>query len=355
MKKTAIKNKKHVSSKVKIPKAITPEILDASIESDELNDENNDISPDNIVEGDYKVLDSDTHTISTELSLPNQDSGLTTTQFDLLKKYISDISKYPLLKPDEEYALAIKLKNSGDIDAARKLVTSNLRLVVKIAMEYRNAYQNVMDLIQEGNVGLMKAVSKFDPTKGAKLSYYSSWWIKSFILKYIIENFRLVRVGTTAAQKKLFFHLMREKEKLEAQGIDAQPKLLADLLHVKEKEIREMNQRLGSSGAEVSLNNPLNQGDGDSVFHLDMLADPNQNIEFDLENDELKQVLRTHLEEFKKTLKDKEKTVFEERLNAENPKTLQEVADKYGLTRERARQIESNVIDKMRNFYQKLL
>jgi RNA polymerase sigma-32 factor len=271
----------------------------------------------------------------------------------LLKRYLEEVSRYPLLSPEEEFDLALKLKNSGDLAAAKRMVSANLRLVVKIAMEYRNAYQNVMDLIQEGNLGLMKAVGKFDPTKGAKLSYYASWWIRSYILKYILDNFRLVKVGTTQAQKKLFFHLMREKERLEAQGLDPSPKLLADKLHVKEGEVIEMEQRLGSRGAEMSLDQPIGGGsedDGKASF-LDLLSDHGTSADQSLEEDELKRILIKKLPEFEKTLKEKEQAIFKERLMSEEPKTLQEVADKFGLTRERARQIEVQVIQKLKTFF----
>ncbi|MGE4234283.1 MAG: RNA polymerase sigma factor RpoD/SigA [Bacteriovoracia bacterium] len=273
--------------------------------------------------------------------------------FSGLKRYLEDISKYPLLTPEEEFELATKLKQTGDIQAAKRMVSANLRLVVKIAMEYRNAYQNVLDLIQEGNIGLMKAVSRFDPTKGAKLSYYASWWIRSYILKYILDNFRLVRVGTTQAQKKLFFHLMREKERLEAQGIHAGPKLLADRLHVREKDIIEMEQRIGSSSSEMSLDQPVYGSEDSSrvTTQLDLLEGHDDSADTSLEAEQLKQILQEHIDEFKKTLSDKELAIFEERLYSENPKTLQEVADLFGLTRERVRQIESKVIEKLQAFY----
>ncbi len=221
----AVKSKPKDKAKAKsasFPKVITPEVIEAQLEQDEDLSENKDLEESEVIDGEWTSNEKspenndnivDNHSDESAL-VPITDSSLPEAQLDLLKQYIRDISKYSLLSPDEEYKLAIQLKSTGDVEAARKLVTANLRLVVKIAMEYRSTYQNVMDLIQEGNVGLMKAVSKFDPSKGAKLSYYASWWIKSYILKYILDNFRLVRVGTTQAQKKLFFHLMKEKERL---------------------------------------------------------------------------------------------------------------------------------------------
>ena len=172
-------------------------------------------------------LDEQIDTIESILPTVSGSRELVTKSYeDQLYQYISEISKYKLLSESEEKELVSKLSETGDIEVAKKLVLANLRLVVKIAMEYKSAYKNVMDLIQEGNMGLMKAVSKYDPSKGAKLSYYASWWIKSYILKFILDNFRLIKIGTTAEQKKLFYNLMREKEKLMNQGISPEPKLL---------------------------------------------------------------------------------------------------------------------------------
>ncbi len=270
---------------------------------------------------------------------------------DPLKRYLDELKNYPLLEPEAELKLALELQKSGSVEAARRLVQANLRLVVKIAFEYRSVYANAMDLIQEGNVGLMKAVSKYDPTKGARLGYYASWWIRSYILKYLLDNFRLVRVGTTQAQKKLFFHLMREKERLEAQGVLAAPKLLADKIGVKEKEVVEMEHRLGSAGGEVSLDSPMQSGgDGARGTFTDLLRDEAEGVDEGLAREQLLALLKKRLPEFEKTLKDKEKKILRERLLAEDPKTLQEIGDLYGLTRERARQIEVEVLGKLRDF-----
>jgi RNA polymerase sigma-32 factor len=266
-----------------------------------------------------------------------------------LQRYLEDIKKHSLLEPEEEIKLVMKLREEGDLDAAKRLVTANLRLVVKIALEYRSIYSNLLDLIQEGNIGLMKAVSKFDPTHGARLGYYSAWWIRSYILKYLLDNFRLVRLGTTQAQKKLFYHLLREKEKLEAQGLFAGPKLLAEKLEVREKDIIEMQQRLSGGGTELSLDAPLDSEDG-KALHLDQLKDQRDSADQVLEHAELLQLLSGKLPEFKKNLSSKEIEVLESRLLAEEPKTLQEIADLYGLSRERSRQIESKVIQKLKDF-----
>jgi len=273
---------------------------------------------------------------------------------DPLRRYLEEVRRYPLLTPEEEFRLANRLRDQGDMAAAKTLVSANLRLVVKIAFEYKNFYSNVMDLIQEGNIGLMKAVSKFDPTKGARLGYYSSWWIRSYILKYLLDNFRLVKIGTTQAQKKLFYHLLREKERLEAQGLLAGPKLLAERLDVREKDVIEMSQRLSSRGAEMSLDAPMDPETG-AATRLDFLEDHAEAADEALARQEWLGLLHDRLPEFEKQLGDKEIRILKDRLLAEEPKTLQEVADLYGLTRERARQIEVKVIQKLRAFLQEHL
>jgi RNA polymerase sigma-32 factor len=196
----------------------------------------------------------------------------------------------------------------------------------------------------------MKAVAKYDPSKGAKLSYYASWWIRSYILKYILDNFRLVKIGTTQAQKKLFYHLIREKDRLEAQGISFGPKLLAEKLDVREKDVSEMAQRLSSGGSEVSLDAPMTAGgEGRTATFSDALPDDAEPIDEKLAREEWLLILKSALPKFKKTLSEKEKRVLDARILSENPKTLQEVADEYGLTRERVRQIESKLIVKLRD------
>lgn len=271
---------------------------------------------------------------------------------DPLRKYLEDIRQYPLLDPVEEMKLAMELKETGSIHAAKMLVSANLRLVVKIAFEYRSIYTNILDIIQEGNIGLMKAVSKFDPTKGARLGYYASWWIRSYILKYLLDNFRLVRVGTTQAQKKLFYHLMREKQKLEAQGLLAGPKLLAEKLNVREDEVVEMQQRLSSGGAEMSLDAPLDAEDN-KVTRKDILPDDAELADDVLAREELLNLLSAKLPRFESSLKEIEKIIVRDRLLAEEPKTLQEIATQYQLTRERVRQIESKILTDLREFLRK--
>jgi len=275
---------------------------------------------------------------------------------DPLKRYLQEIKNTPSLSPEEEQKLALRMHEKNDLNAAKMLVSANLKTVVRIAYEYRSMYHNLLDLIQEGNIGLMKAVSKFDPTKGARLGYYATWWIRSYILKYLLDNFRMVRVGTTAAQKKLFYHLMREKQRLEAQGIHAGPALLAQNLDVKEKDVVEMEQRLLAGNAEVSLDAERTDQDSDRrPSLLEQLFDPKEDVLSSLAHEEGIQILARELPLFRKGLNDKEKLVLDSRILSDEPKTLQEVADEFGLTRERVRQIEAKLIEKLRNHLEPFL
>lgn len=266
---------------------------------------------------------------------------------DPLTRYIQEISRYKLLSLDEEKELTDELFATGDIEIAKKLVVANLRLVVKIALEYRSTYQNVLDLIQEGNIGLMKAVSKYDPSRGAKLSYYASWWIKSYILKFILDNFRLVKIGTTNEQKKLFFNLMKEKERLESMGIIPDSKTISENLGVSEKAVALMDYRL-TGGGEVSLDSPVTDGQSGTIG--DYFADDRESIDDGLANDQELTILREHLGEFLNGLKDRDREIFKRRLLAEIPESLQAIADEYGVSRERIRQIEERLLKALKNF-----
>lgn len=298
-------------------------------------------APEEPEEGDFSSLP-----VVLDSKVPALKASTGVTPNDPLLQYLAELRKYPVLSPEEQQALAVKFRETGDLEIAKRLVTTNLRLVVKIALEYKSAYHNVLDLIQEGNVGLMKAVSNYDPYKGTRLSYYASWWIRSYVLKFLLDNFRLVKVGTTQAQKKLFYNLMREKDRLEAQGIHAGPKLLADTLNVKEKDVNEMSLRLSSKGGEYSIDQPM--GDDDTRSPKDSLVDPSAGADEELAQRQLKSILSDHISEFVHSLNEKERIIFQERLMNDEPKTLQEVADQFGITRERARQIEAKVIEKLR-------
>ncbi len=266
-------------------------------------------------------------------------------QTDQLALYLKEIRKYDLLSPQEETSLVGALEKTGDLEVAKKLVLHNLRLVVKIALEYRSAYQNIMDLIQEGNIGLMKAVSKYDSSKGAKLSYYASWWIRSYILKFILENFRLVKMGTSNEHKKLFYNLLKEKNRLIGMGIDPEPKLLAQNLGVSEKSVDIMDKRLGDFGGEVSLESPL--GSSGHILQ-DILPDESQGPEEIISNTQDLEILKKHLNDFVANLGERDREIFKKRLLSEVPPSLQSIADEYGVTRERIRQIEARLIENLK-------
>jgi RNA polymerase sigma-32 factor len=265
--------------------------------------------------------------------------------FDPFRLYLDEIKRYPLLSREDEMDLAIRYREKGDIESAYKLITANLRLVVKIAMDFQRYWmQNLMDLIQEGNVGLMQAVKKFDPYRGYKFSYYASFWIKAYIIKFIMDNWKLVKIGTTQAQRKLFFNLRKEKERLEAQGIEASPRLLSHRLDVKESEIVEMDQRLNSW--EISLDSPLKEDSEDT--HKSFL--PSDDLPVDDQIADQEANLHDKLMLFKAQLKGKEAVIFEKRLLTEDPMTLQEIGDKFGISRERVRQIESRLKKKLKTY-----
>jgi len=267
---------------------------------------------------------------------------------DPLKRYMIEVGQYPIMTPEEEKETAEHYRKHEDKESAQKLVLSNLRLVVKIAMEYRSAYYHTLDLIQEGNVGLMRAVQKYDLDKGVRFTSYAAWWVRAYILKFILDNFRLVKVGTTQAQKKLFFNLMKEKEKIESMGIHATSKMISENLDVKEKEVIEMQKRLGSR--EVELDAPRKHFEG--ALNMDFVPVGDESAEDQAEQAQLKGILLKNLDEFTKGLNEKEAKIFTERLFAEVPQTLQEIADTYGITRERIRQIENKVVKKMQAFFE---
>lgn len=269
----------------------------------------------------------------------------------LLARYFKEISKYPLLSKEEEQELAKKYYETQDRDALQKLVTSNLRFVVKIAYEYVNYRVRIMDLIQEGNTGLVRAVQDFNPFKDVRLTTYAVWWIRSYIQDAILKNYSLVKMGTTQAQKKLFYRLKKEQQKLEDMGISPgqQVKLIANTLDVKEKEVEEMSQRL--SGGDVSLNTPM--GDGDRKEHIENISSADTPIDQQLGDVEQSQIFKEILEQFGSTLEGREKLIFQNRLVSEKPLTLQEIGNKYKVSKERARQLEEQVKDKLKQYVSK--
>jgi len=267
---------------------------------------------------------------------------------DPFQAYIREVQRYPLLTREEEKELTTKYYETQDPEIARRLVTANLRLVIKLAYEYRRAYKNMMDLIQEGNIGLMQAVKRYDPYRGVKLSSYSAWWIRAYMLRFILNNWRLVKLGTTQAQRKLFFNLNKQKAKLTAMGVDPTPKVIADKLGVKEKEVVEMDRRMSSS--EASLDAPLGDSEGRSVARVELMPSEQKGTDDRVASQQLGELLNEHLAKFRERLDGKDLVIFDKRLVAEDPLTLQKLGDEFGVSRERVRQLEARLARKLRDY-----
>jgi RNA polymerase sigma-32 factor len=276
--------------------------------------------------------------------------GSSIERFDPLSAYLREVQRHRLLSPEETQALAEKFVKTQDSAAAARLVTSNLRLVVKIAYEYRRAYKNIMDLIQEGNIGLMQAVKRYDPYRGVKLSSYAAWWIRAYILRFILNNWRLVKLGTTQAQRKLFFNLRKKRAELVALGIDPTNAEIAKQLNVPESEVAEMDVRLQSS--EKSLDAPMGDGEGRATAKVDTMPSLVDGPESLMADSELQGLLKEKLGTFRTTLVGKEKdlAIFDERLVADEPLTLQELGDRFGISRERVRQLEQRLTGRLREY-----
>ncbi len=263
-----------------------------------------------------------------------------------LHRYMAELSNYPVLSREEEYKLAMKYKDEGDLDAARKLITSNLKFVVRVANEYKNYGFNTMDLIQEGNVGLMHAVKGFDPTKGYRLISYAVWWIRAYIQNYIIKSWSLVKLGTTQAQRKLFYKLRSTKSEMEMERKDLDDyKELAERLEVPEEAVIEMEQRMG--GKDLSLDVPIKKED--EATHLEFLAGEEETQEELITKAEEEERFKTGMTEALKTLKERERYIIEKRILSETPLTLEELGTKFNISRERVRQIESAALKKIKH------
>ena len=284
-----------------------------------------------------------------KVSTRGSSGGAALARRDPMATYMAEVRRFPLLTPEEEKSLATRLVEHGDTSAARKLIEANLRLVVKIAYEYRRAHRNLLDLVQEGNVGLIQAVSKFDPYRGVKLSSYAAFWIRAYILKFILNNWRLVKIGTTQAQRKLFFNLRKERERLEQHGFQPTTALLAEKLDVHEREVIEMERRLAAP--EASLDAPLGTGDdGGERTRLDYIPSDADRPDKQVAQSEFAQLLKSKLETFASTLEGREQTIFRDRWLTEEPLTLQEIGDRYNVSRERARQLEKRMLDRLKKY-----
>jgi RNA polymerase sigma-32 factor len=300
--------------------------------------------PDELEDGPGGIVLDDTP----EVEPQEQDPGTAElARYDPLRRYLLEISRFPTLSRDEEQSLARTYRETGDREAAFRLVTSNLKLVVKVAMIYHKLYKNLQDLIQEGNLGLLQAVRRFDPSQGTRLATYAVWWIKAYILKFLLDNTRMVRVGTTNTRRKILMNLNREKRELEARGIVPTARLLAQNLGVEEKEITEVEQAL--SGPDISLDAPITGSDGE-IRYQDTLELMEQSVDDRVAQGEFRKLLEEKFEELSTTLTERERLILQKRLIADEPQTLQQIADQYGVTREAIRVAERKLVKKIKQF-----
>jgi RNA polymerase sigma-32 factor len=265
-----------------------------------------------------------------------------------LAMYLSEINQYPLLTMDEEQALARRYRKDEDAQAAARLVTANLRFVVKVSYEYRSYGIKIADLIQEGNIGLMKAVQKFDPDKGIRLISYAVWWIRAYIQNYILKSWSLVKLGTTQAQRKLFFSLARtrrELEKLDAGDEAPDARAIAKKLKVKPAEVLEMTQRM--EGRDLSLDAPVGDDGGNS--HVDFVASVGETQDDELAQAEEREIVTDRVEQALMRLDPRERFIIEKRVMSDKPMTLKELGEHFGFSRERARQLEIRAKEKLKH------
>lgn len=350
-----------VNSKIKKTDLLDAEVLDEDDYTEESSKERQDIIDiDNYKDSETEVIlddsdilpalrenepeeDDEDVDLDDTIEIGGKENGLITT--NALQKYLAELRKYSLMTREQEKEVAIKAYEEHDLESRNRLVTSNLRLVVKIAMEYRRAYSQILDLIQEGNAGLVQAVNRFNPYRGVKLSTYSAWWIRAYILKFLMDNKSLVRMGTTDAQRKLFFRLRGEAEKLYALTQKFDANLLAEKIGVQPQDVVEMQQRLTKN--DVSLDTPV--GEDNDTRQVDLLFSDSEEADVTYEKEQLLRILRKEVSFIEKELNERDAYIFHNRIMSEDPITLQDVGDKYGITRERARQLEARVIKKIKD------
>ena len=267
--------------------------------------------------------------------------------YDPLKRYLYEIKKFSPLSREEEHDLAVRYRDTGDREAAYRLITSNLKLVVKIAMIYRKVYHNLLDLIQEGNIGLLQALKRFDAARGTRLPTYAAWWIKAYILKFLLDNARLVKIGTTNERRKILMNLSKEKHELEAKGITPTTRLLAENLGVDEQEILDVES--GMAGPDLSLDAPI-AGNDDNPRYIDTLHLMDESVDDKIAHGEFRELLDAKFAEFEKTLSGRDQVILKRRLLAEEPETLQQIADLYGVSREAVRVAEKKLIARLKKY-----
>jgi len=276
------------------------------------------------------------------------DTGQSLARVDPFQRYLADVRRYPLLTREEEQKLARRYRDTGDREALFRLVTANLMMVVHVARSFRRAARNLLDLIQEGNIGLLQAIERFDPDVGVRLPTYAGWWVRAYMVKFLLDNVRLVRVGTTNARRKLLRNLNKEKARLEAHGFDVGPKLLAEHFGVSENDVRDVQQAL--SGRDVSLDAPV--GDDDTRSREEVFATPGDDVRIDEEvaRKQMRERAQEAIGRFREGLSDRERAILDERVLSDEPLTLQALGDRFGTTREAVRQSEARLVKRLKEF-----
>jgi RNA polymerase sigma-32 factor len=280
--------------------------------------------------------------------LPARAERGTLVPVDPFRRYMTEIRRYPTISREEEQDLARRYRDTGDRDALFRLVTSNLMLVVRVALSFRRAARNLLDLVQEGNLGLMAAIDRFDPEMGVRLPTYAAWWIRAYIVKYLLDNVRLVRVGTTNARRKLLRNLRQEKSRLEAAGYEVEPKMLAAHFGVSEEDVKDVERALHAR--DVSLDAPI--GDEEDRTRGDVTPATGPSVEEDVARRELQEKVQAAIGRFRVGLGDRERTILDERLLSDEPATLQAIGEKFGTTREAVRQAETRLMARLKEFLQ---
>ncbi|MDY6824961.1 MAG: RNA polymerase factor sigma-32 [Thermodesulfobacteriota bacterium] len=283
---------------------------------------------------------------ATGSNVPQPDTGAVVS-YDPLQAYLKSVRNFRLLTREEEKNLATRFQEVDDRKALYELVVSNLRLVVKIALDFQRVWmQNLMDLIQEGNLGLMQAAKKFDPYRNVKFSYYASFWIKAYILKFIMDNYRLVKLGTTQAQRKLFYKLNREKQQLISQGFNPGTKLISERLDVEQKDVDEMDQRLGAF--DLSLDAPVTEDS--EKGRMDFIPAAGETPDNQVAKQEINELLKKKVNTFRKTMDARERYIFDNRMYSESPDTLKAIGEHCDISKERVRQVEMGIRKKMKSY-----
>lgn len=265
---------------------------------------------------------------------------------DPFRKYLAEIRRYPPLTREEERDLARHYRETGDRDALFRLITSNLMLVVRVALSFRRTAKNLLDLVQEGNLGLLQAIDRFDPDLGVRLPTYAAWWIRAHIIKYLLDNVRLVRVGTTNARRKLLYNLRREKARLESAGFEAGPRQLADHFGVSEADVTDVQKALDAR--DVSLDAPI--GGDENRTHADVVPDDAPTVEEEVARREIQERMEAALRIFRERLNQRERAILDERILSDDPLTLQALGDRFGTTREAVRQSEARLMSRLKEF-----